>query len=340
MDIPENHLTCVGTSATIGSKEELIELRQYSGKVFDEPFDEDSIITEERLSVGEFLEKSYIKHINIPDKEKTELLKPSSYNNEESYIRKQYKLWFDENIPDDFNDDSWRVALSGHLKEHLIFQNLLRVLDGRVKSTQDILLELQRVSRISENESQEYYENLLNSLCTLISIARENKEGRPFLDIRIQLWIREMRRMVSEVSRVPKICHSDDLSEDHSDKYLPIVHCRDCGSTGWGGVIDNNSNIIPDLRDFYVNFFNRLPTLIFLFPFDEEIKNNYLNGYIQYLCPNCLRLSNSERECPSCDSTTLIRVFVPKSLIQKSGKNISSNDCPFCNSKNGLKIIG
>ena len=52
---PENHLVCVGTSATLGSEETRKEMVHYAQDIFQEIFDPESLITESRLAVKEFL---------------------------------------------------------------------------------------------------------------------------------------------------------------------------------------------------------------------------------------------------------------------------------------------
>ena len=55
LDIPKGQLCSVGTSATIGSgPDSKILLTEYAEKVFGETFDEDAVITENRLPVEEF----------------------------------------------------------------------------------------------------------------------------------------------------------------------------------------------------------------------------------------------------------------------------------------------
>jgi DEAD/DEAH box helicase domain-containing protein len=65
--IPSGHLCCVGTSATLGEKENAPDVLGYAASVFGEPFDADALITEERLSAGEFLENDMAVRFDLPD---------------------------------------------------------------------------------------------------------------------------------------------------------------------------------------------------------------------------------------------------------------------------------
>jgi hypothetical protein len=42
------------------------------------------------------------------------------------------------------------------------------------------------------------------------------------------LWVRELRRMVVDVSAAPRRVHSDDLPASGDAVWLPLIHCRDC----------------------------------------------------------------------------------------------------------------
>ena len=88
---------------------------------------------------------------------------------------------------------------------------------------------------------------MLSSLLALISEARikvvakeldgsEKTLIRPFLNVRVQLWMRELRRMIAEVSKKPRLRFADDLNEEQLKTHLPLVHCRECGSMGWSGL--------------------------------------------------------------------------------------------------------
>jgi DEAD/DEAH box helicase domain-containing protein len=204
---PENHLCCVGTSATLGSDTERQRLIEYAAEIFGEPFDKDCIIPEFRLSAGEFLERSLISNISVVDHKNAAALDPENYSNYEEYIKAQYELWFDKKLSiDDIKSGEWRFELPEVLKGHLFFQNLLKVLGGRIRRYEDIFDDLQRVTPELRDVSQRYRVNVLNSLLALVSSAAIKNNGRasPFLHVRHHLWLRELRRMVSNAE--PAVC--------------------------------------------------------------------------------------------------------------------------------------
>lgn len=182
----------------------------------------------------------------------------------------QYQLWFDEILLEkDFEDVDWRIELGEKLKGHSFFQNLLKVLKGESKSYGDILFELEKCTANLRSLVQDHKINLFNSLLTLVSIARIkiNDKVFPFLNVRYQHWMRELRRMVGEVSLKPNINFADDLNEEQLKKHLPLIHCRDCNSMGWAGLKREMDNEIQtDLQSFYIAFFKNDANVCFLFP--------------------------------------------------------------------------
>ncbi|MCP4157080.1 MAG: DEAD/DEAH box helicase [bacterium] len=346
LSTPKNHLCCVGTSATIGSKKEEALLQSYARDVFAEPFDSGTFIHEERKSIGEFLENSFISYVHHLTPDQHHRLDPVNYRDSSSFIKAQYKLWFKKDYDSLSSEEPGtapEVILGRHLKEHQLFQNLLRILKNRALSLPELVEELHRVTKLSGSSSDRFYIDMVNSLCALISTARDEMDPQlPFLQLRVQLWLRELRRMVAEVKKNPQLRFSDDLKSKSPIKHLPVIHCRDCGSTGWGGVVKNKEcQVQPDLHGFYVGFFSRSPQLRFFFPRDEDQSYPYSEGTEAYLCQHCLTFClNKKEECGNCGSTGLLPVFIPTSVRKGDEKNRSSMDCPFCLSRRGLNILG
>ena len=57
---------CVGTSATLGGPAAIPDLLNYARRVFDEDFDDDAIVVEDRQTVGEYLDGFDIDYSNTP----------------------------------------------------------------------------------------------------------------------------------------------------------------------------------------------------------------------------------------------------------------------------------
>lgn len=363
--IKPEYLCGIGTSATLGSDEKQNELLDYASAVFGETFNKSAIIAESRLSAGEFLGDSLISYVDIVPLEKIKELDPSQFDSNEDYLKTQYQLWFDETVPGDLKDTGWHIDLGNRLKEHLFFQNLLKVLGGKIHGFHDIFVKLEKVTKGLKNTDNQYRMNMLNSLLSLVSEARlkvvsksddgsEKTDFRPFLNIRIQLWMRELRRMVASVGKDSVLRFADDLNEDQLNTHLPLVHCRDCGSMGWTGMKrKTSSEIRGDLQEYYYCFFNRDPKIVYLFPEDgqsgvpalkslEEGADQPPKVGVYYFCTRCLSVTAqaNPKHCPSCEHEELILVHMPDVRVQRGSRQFSHNDCPYCNSQNSLTLVG
>ncbi|MEA3333398.1 MAG: DEAD/DEAH box helicase [Pseudomonadota bacterium] len=345
LSIEPDYLCPIGTSATLGSDAEQAELLDYASALFGEKFSRDGIISESRLSVGDFLGKSLISYVDIVPRENGAELDPANFDHYEAYIKAQYRLWFDSEIQGDFADPEWRIKLGEKLKEHLFFHNLLKILAGKVSGFSQLFDDLTRVTRGLNNDDKTYKSHLLNSLIALVSEARKSDGAliRPFLNVRLQLWMRELRRMVGEVAlEKSRLRFADDLNEEQLKTHLPLVHCRECGSMGWTGLKRKaSSEVSGELSNFYHAFFKHDPKVIYLFPEESVEDDPEKRHYYSYLCTRCLHLTRQEGEsCPFCDNPDLILVYVPDTRKQQGNRQVSVNECPYCNTTNSLTLLG
>ena len=171
--------------------------------------------------------------------------------------------------------------------------------------------------------------------------GNEKISTRPFLNVRVQLWMRELRRMVASISKEPVLRFADDLSEKQLNTHLPLVHCRECGTMGWTGLKRKTSSvIIGDLKDYYYCFFSHDPKVVYLFPEDgqpevpttkrqEGGSTRAQKVGMYYFCTKCLHVTAqaNPESCPFCEHEELILVHMPDVRIQRGKRQISHNDC-------------
>ncbi|MBF0213301.1 MAG: DEAD/DEAH box helicase [Magnetococcales bacterium] len=345
---PKHHLCCVGTSATLGDQSSANALLSYASEVFGEPFPQGAIITEQRQKAGQFLENSLIRQIAIPTCDQTSDLDPESHATYRAYISRQHELWFDTPIPDtSFDTSAWRIELAEHLRGHVFFQNLLKVLAGKALTFGDLLQELSRITPELRAADQAYHHHVLNSLLALVSEAR-NAMGLPLLQVRLQWWMRELRRMVASVEQrtdtdTPVMRFYDDLTETQRKQHLPLVHCRECGSMGWAGIKATNSDQVETaLRDFYICFFNGDPRVTFFFPEENQGETLTSAGYYNWICTACLTLNSTQKQgsCSACGEEKLVSVLVPANEARRNDRIISTHHCPHCGGHNSLTLVG
>ena len=328
LNVKKGHLACIGTSATLGG-DGTSAIREFASDIFSEEFDEGSVVKEYRITPEEFFENNEDEIHFYPHISQLKELDYKNYKTIDEYIKTQYLLWFNEEI-EDVNSDEFKVALGLKLKELYFFKLLLKTLDGSIKSRDQIIDAF--IRKIPVKSSSEYFVHMVNSLLALTSWAKNEKVGKnypPFLFVRVQLWLRELARMVATLDEKPQLNYSDDLKPEELNIHYPVIHCRDCHATGWGGVKkDGTGELQSDLDLFYQAFFSNDSRVKFIFPIKQNPKN--LTGHVYYISKSGLLM-------PDEDTDSCIKVYENDNIDSK-GK--SHSNCPFCNSKNSLTILG
>jgi DEAD/DEAH box helicase domain-containing protein len=354
LETPKQHLVCVGTSATLGGNDAGQNLIAYATSVFDEQFDEQAVITEYRQSLGDYLAPEPVEFVSYPSMTQLQALKADHYNDLDSYALAQAQLWFGQILDGLDESKLWRVELAKNLKRHYLFQNLLRLLKGQVTDWVDLLAGFKKCLGSQQELSDELVEQLLISLVSLISVARENKAGylAPLLDVRMQLWLRELSRLlvllpISDAQ--PNLLFADDGLVPKDQIALPAIHCRDCGAMGFVAHKEaDQQKISTDLFQIYSSYFSHSPKVSLLFPLDRvETPWRFANSLDRHLCACCGHLnSRSQSSCQNCGDDSLVWVHVADNIRtevnQRTGeaRQRSHSDCPFCQSSDSLLIVG
>jgi DEAD/DEAH box helicase domain-containing protein len=237
LQTPEEHLICVGTSATLGGGLNTAPLREYARQVFGAGFPPEAVITENRLSEAEFLGDTAIEHVLHPRSDFVERLAPEAYADAEAVVSAWFALFFPgHRLPMNVADRAWRGELGGLLKKHLLFVNLLKILRGRIMDMAELQQQMQ--GPLPES-ARPHIRAVLDALLSLVAWARDpDAPGRPLVTLRVQLWMRELRRMVAKVSADPaqiELRHSKELKAEPGSLYLPLIQCAECHTTGLAG---------------------------------------------------------------------------------------------------------
>ena len=323
---PEGHLICVGTSATLGVSG---KLTQYAQKVFGEPFAEDSIIGETVQDPEEFFRGYEVEYAGVPGPEAKARLNALEYASVPTYVAVQRKLW---DLPAD-------GSLAEELRKHGFLRRLLQLTADGATSFETLMARLEPSLTFGPTPDREYVASILTSFLALVSEARE-------VQVRIQFWMRELARMVSRVGPNPNWVLSADLKSDELKRSLPVIHCRECGVTGWVGTIKDADNYVnPDLEALYAAFFDNRPSVCYLFP--GEIAREQ-DTFPVYLCPECLHFAASEEpaDCKHCGKAAekQIQVWIPDTNVTRTvhgeQRRVGEHDCKACDSKNSLTIVG
>lgn len=339
LETPKNYLCCIGTSATMGSKDNGAEIRKYASEVFDEIFDEESIITEDRLTPDEFFEDNEATCFKFPTDEDADKLKEYAEQEElKKYLSYATKCWLDKPYSEDeIMQDEARIDISEQLMHHQFFRILLENINGLFIQTKYIKDSL--FDKYPDIKDIQNADILIDALIALVSHARI-KGLRPFLNVQVQVWFKELRRLLANVSDTPEFEIGANLNQNNAKYYLPVINCRDCGATGWVSRKNERDSIeIQDLDTFYNIFFNNKKDDKIKMMFPENEGTEPPVGMQKYkICPECMKLENTESDtCSSCGSK-YITVFIP--ILQTSSKDNPQYVCPYCGSKRGLSVIG
>ena len=164
---------------------------------------------------------------------------------------------------------------------------------------------------------------LLASFVSLVSEARVQgpKKLEPLAQVRYQLWMRELRRMVSLVGPEPVLAFANDLKPEQLQRSLPVIHCRECGLTGWAGTVkDADNKLNSDLKEFYVQFFENSPHVAFVFP-GQDFAPVGQTEIPTWLCTQCLRFERAHEaaKCVWCGAKPdlSIQVWMPEDHIKR-----------------------
>ena len=296
LNTPKQHLTCVGSSATLGIDEKSQErLTTYAEKIFGEQFEQDSVIIEARKELRDEYEN--VDYINLPDAfHLVDTVKRGLDLDQSTIVYELAKLFFEtqdlklqnSDTEDQLkpNDIQWRLNLGKLLWSHVAFQRVIEAIHqgGKTVAIGDIVERLSRTKFLRPKWSQEELTALVEAIVILASWARRRKNPesteQTLLNIRIQAWVREMGRMIAllpdnrskDQPRSAKLLHSDDLDEPVLTRGLPVVFCRNCGLTGLACRINENTRnkLWETPSVLYAEWFDKSERIRILF--FEEIK--------------------------------------------------------------------
>lgn len=350
-----DELACVGTSATIGGEESVSQLTAYASQIFSTAFGRDAVILEDRLQADEFLPVR-AEETRWPLASQLKSMAPARYRSIDDYVAAHAGLWFDQPPQGLASQDPEQrnracVALGERLRNHVAFHQLLMRGSGIMDVRQ--LLDDWQSQLGCDDEAAEV---MLASLVALISTARswrqphldepETSGTAPYLQVRYQVWLRELRRLLASVERRPVLKLADDLALKRESLHLPVAHCRECHATAWTSVKrPNDPQISEDRAQIYSAYFGQSSDTLVLFPLRADEQPD--GGMARKLCGGCGYLGQPQLErCPSCDTDDerLMRVWLPEMTRehQQNGGTVVRfhNDCPHCGADAGLMLMG
>jgi DEAD/DEAH box helicase domain-containing protein len=358
LSMPKDHLVCVGSSATLGSGDEAVkDLVDYAETIFGEKFRGDAVVRETRVTAGDLLQ--HPEYFDTPETSSVvDVLTKAEGTSQSEAARLFTECLFDDQTDPDlavfYNElptaPAYRLHLGKLLKEHWIVQRLIETIDRHsgpinLEDLSVSLLRAKPLRRWTEPEARA----LAEVIVSLISWARSGHESalRPLFNLRIQVWIREMARMVASLPRIVNgelipstLHHADDLDLLELDQMLPVVNCQRCGSTAHIGRENPTSNsYFAPLDTVYSEFFDGSSAgNLRLFYTDKlAIRGNRAAYQIVFpglLDPSTLEFTPDERQLDTENGRIPVWMYTPAI----DGR--VDRTCPACGYAQGLVLFG
>lgn len=332
LDIPEGVLCPVGTSATVLSLsgDTTRALTEFASQIFATQFPQESVIGEARETLHEFLPEES-QFFNLPEHSASLRAQPGEAY--ETYLSRQMQAWFPG------YRDLDPVSLVPLLRSHQFLHALLSVAGDSVHTLSQVCQMLTRWEPALTAHAPADQALIVQSFLALIAYGRiqDGSQLRPFLTVQSQLWVREMSRLMRQISAEPQFFWRDDIPVNQKPWGLPAYFCRECGHSGWLAVLrEGDSHLTADTPTIYNHYFDRHKNSLYLYP--PGAHNERLIE--DRLCPSCLRLG-SDKECPACQVET-ISVMLHRELSQPRGqrKQRDLQRCPICATDGSLSILG
>ena len=342
--VPAGHLICVGTSATLGDASDTAPLREYARQIFGQDFPAEAVITEHRQTVAEFLGDATVDYMFAFRPDLAGALEPEGYRSPEAAVAAWFGLFFPtEPVPDDVRDPAWRRALGQLLKRHQLFVNLLKLLKGGVVDYGHLTAAFARNLAAA---SPAQVGQVLDALLVLVAWARSEGD-QPLVTLRLQLWVRELRRMVARLATDPaavRLRHSRDLPAARDGLYLPLVQCGQCRTTGWlGRLVPGSQKLSTHLDEIYNAWFARRPEAARFYP-AASIGRAQVGGHEELLCVACGTRQATGQVCQACGQEDLLAIFLVTDTHQRLVEGVPRTDCdiacPACGERGDLLLLG
>jgi ATP-dependent helicase YprA (DUF1998 family) len=230
---PLGPATPVATSATLGSGVQAgIDLRDFAERVFGVPFPEEAVVGEVRQTPDEACDRV---DYTLPIPEVSDVLAIPADD-----IDRVTAVFTGHTEPLD------PVGLGAVLLRHPLTRAVLAAASDRprrwAEAVDHVVTRAPTWGAVNQNNPTAVHAALASYL-GLLSVARRLEGGtRPLFAIEVQVWVREVSRLLRSVQAVPRFRWFDSARAEEGDPLdsqeqrvpqLPAVYCRQCGRAGW-----------------------------------------------------------------------------------------------------------
>ncbi|HEX9342305.1 MAG TPA: DEAD/DEAH box helicase, partial [Actinomycetota bacterium] len=229
---PLGRICPVGTSATLGDGTDPAAMRAFAERVFGTPFEADAVIGEDRLSAPEVV-TAIDYELPVPDVEQVLAARDPVADDPASWAE----------LAEVFTGqpETDPLALGELLRRHFMTRAVVEALGGDPLTAAEAVEAIADKGVLSwgvhQRKAPGRVELALLRWVALLSYARrpggKEPETRPLLTVEVQLWIRELRRMLRRVGSEPGFSWWHDGPAEDKARSLPATYCRNCGRSGW-----------------------------------------------------------------------------------------------------------
>lgn len=332
---PLGRVTPVATSATLGGGARPQELRNFAETIFGVQFGPDSLIGEQRLAAGDVVPDVDFT-LAIPDvdaivaADEPRSADPHSW---QSLARAVLGPPAEDTRdgPIAAPDVTDPLALGALLRKHFLTRVVVESLASPVTPAEAVTRITQAGVlpwgvRNATNPAQ--VQQALVRFLALLSVARvpgAAGDAEPLVNLQVQLWVRELTRMLRRVDASPRFAWWHDAPDRETGHWLPAAHCRVCGRSGWIATMtelgDSFGHDPLTIWRTSARPSARNKTRALLLAGDDE------DG-VRFLDPNTLALSADAVE----DSFAV--------HVTADAERASRQECPSCGAVDGIRFLG
>lgn len=355
---PLGRITPVATSATLGGGGEPTAMLDFAHTVFGEPFDAESLVTETRLELQEWLadrdpglDRRYAPIVPAADqvvKALDAFIKQAPTN---SHLTAAVLATLFERTDGEHPEFGQLTAELRRLdateqldllKKHHWFVQVLKRSTEAVSLAELAVTTLaassaERDNPLARANRQRYIDYVFAALSHLRA-----EIGRSALNVDVHLWVRELSRIDREMSAATRFRWADDGEpEGATAEYASALYCRHCGRSGWGVRLAPTGHALdPDqssVRAQHLSGNARIRALI------SAPVEAHLDPPVPGL--RWLRIEDREisDEAPDPESTEVLEGRALPVLVlhgPAADDNSTKDVCPACDTADGIRFLG
>ncbi|PTU57877.1 heavy metal resistance protein CzcA [Sphaerisporangium cinnabarinum] len=367
---PLGSVTPVATSATLGDEGDPSAMLDFARTVFGEEFTAESVVTESRLSLDEWVgdapatvEARGLRPVDVDvvvaralldDLAGTDPTDPDALTR--TVLCHLYREGSGEagyvdptsarpDLSGDSDDDLLTLA-----KAHPLVAGERGVARLAERAVDLSLLVGQVLPPSSDPSWPVLAEQTLTAVLSALSHLRK-ANGRSALSVDVHLWTRELTRLNRTTAGVAQFRWQDDVVvvQDADDdgtgdetRAFPALYCRHCGRSGWGVALAPTGTDLDthddDIRGRHLRGDERFRALVHAPAEGERAESGEKVDGLWWFLVGQRRLVSTPPDGDDTDAGVLPVLAHP--MDDGGAKPSKDDDCPSCGQKDGIRFLG